>query len=93
MYFIFCVNTGGCRKAIIDSDGLTKIVSFLGQKDWSDLHTLAVCVLGLIMEDADSMAALQGSGLLMQLLTHIRESTVIEVKKQSVSSFGAKLSY
>ncbi|XP_064385237.1 armadillo repeat-containing protein 3-like [Halichondria panicea] len=83
-----CAYHSGCRKAIIDSDGLTKIVSFLGQKDWSDLHTLAVCVLGLIMEDADSMAALQGSGLLMQLLTHIRESTVIEVKKQSTKTLA-----
>ncbi len=60
-------------------------MSFLGQKDWSDLHTLAVCVLGLLLEEAESMAALQGSGLLQQLLAHVRESELTDVKKQSVS--------
>lgn len=60
-------------------------MSFIGQKDWSDLHTLAVSVLGLLLEEADNMAALQGSGLLQQLLAHIRESELTNVKKQSVS--------
>ena len=71
---------------MIEGDGLSKMVSFLGQKDWSDLHTQAVSVLALILEDTDSMAALQGSDLLQQLLTHIRESSVTEVKKQAVSA-------
>lgn len=64
---------------------MAHLVSFIGQKEWSDLHTLAVCVLGLVLEDAESMTALQGSDLLQQLLSHIRESSVSEVKKQSVS--------
>lgn len=70
---------------MIEGDGLGRIVSFLGKKEWSDLHTLAVSVLALILEEADSMVALQGSDMMQKLLTHIRESTVNEVKKQSVS--------
>lgn len=77
--------SAGCRKALIEGDGLGKVVSFLGKREWSDLHTLAVSVLALILEEADSMAALQSSDLLQQLLTHIRQSTVNEAKKQSVS--------
>ena len=69
-----------CRKAVVNGDGLAKIVSFLGNKDFADLHVLAVSVLSLCLEDAESMVALQSSDCLQQLLQHIRDSSDPEMK-------------
>ena len=77
-----------CRKAVVNGDGLAKIVLFLGNKDCSDLHVLAVSVLSLCLEDAQSMVALQSSDCLQQLLQHIADSSSPDMKCQAAKALA-----
>ena len=77
-----------CRKAVVDGDGLAKLVSFLGNNDYSDLHVLAVSVLSLCLNDAESMVALQSSGCLQQLLQHITSATTPDMKKHAARALA-----
>ena len=77
-----------CRKAVVSGDGLTKLVTFLGNKDCSDLHVLAMSVLSLCLDDAESMVALQSSGYLQQLLQHITESNSPDMKKHAAKALA-----
>ena len=63
-------------------------MSFLGTKDCSDLHVLGVSVLSLCLEDAQSMVALQSSGCLQQLLTHITESVSPDMKRHAAKALA-----
>lgn len=78
----------GCRKAVVEGDGLAKLVSFLGNKEYADLHVLGVSVLSLCLEDAESMVALQGSGCLQQLLQHITESNSADMKRHAAKALA-----
>ena len=78
----------GCRKAVVNSDGLASIVSFLGNKDCSDLHVLCVSVLSLCLEDAESMVALQSSDCLQQLLQNITGSSSADMKSQAAKALA-----
>ena len=77
-----------CRQSVVSGDGLAKLVSFLGNKDYSDLHVLGVSVLSLCLEDAQSMVALQSSGCLQQLLTHISESNSPDMKRHAANALA-----
>lgn len=85
---VICSLSANCRKAVVDGDGLVKLVSFLGNKDCSDLHVLAVSVLSLCLDDAESMVALQSSGCLQQLLQHITSSTSPDMKRHAARALA-----
>lgn len=87
-YIIIPCSPADCRKAIVDGDGLEKLVSFLGNKDCSDLHVLALSVLSLCLDDAESMVALQSSGCLQQLLQHITSSTSPDMKQHAARTLA-----
>ena len=63
-------------------------MTFLGNKDCSDLHVLAVSVLSLCLDDAESMVALQSSGCLQQLLQHITNSSSPEMKRHAAKTLA-----
>ena len=77
-----------CRQSVVSSDGLGKLVSFLGNKGCSDLHALGVSVLALCLDDAESMVALQSSGCLQQLLSHITESSSHDMKRHAANALA-----
>ena len=80
------------RQAVASSEGLSRLVAFIGDKECADLHVLAVEVLSLCLGDATSMSVLQGSGSLQQLLSHILTSTDPIMKKNSTNTLaGAAL--
>ena len=53
-------------------------------QEYSSLHTQAVQALALCLEDTANMAAIQSSGCLKQLLIHVAESTVPDMKRNAV---------
>ena len=63
-------------------------MAFLGDKKCSDLHVLAVEVLGLCLETSASMTLLQSSGNLQQLLAHIADSTDPLMKKNATNTLA-----
>lgn len=77
---------------VAGGEGISKLVALLGDKDCTDLHVLAVEVLGLCLEDTDSMSILQGSGCLQQLLCHITESTNQQMKKHTTNTLASAAS-
>lgn len=64
-------------------------MAFLGEKVCADLHVQAVEIVGLCLGDASTLSALQGSGCLEQLLSHITESTDPVMKKTATETLAS----
>jgi hypothetical protein len=80
------------RQVVSGGEGITRLVALLGEKECTDLHVLAVEVLGLCLGDTDSMSILQGSGCLQQLLVHIADSPNQQMKKYTTSTLASAAS-
>lgn len=81
--------TAPSREVVAGGEGISRLVSLLGEKDCVDLHVLAVEVLGLCLGDTDSMSILQGSGCLQQLLSHISDSPSQQMKKHVTNTLAS----
>ena len=77
------------RQVVAGGEGLSKLVSLLGEESYADIHVLAVEVLGLCLGDTDSMSILQGSGCLQQLLAHITDSSSQLMKKAAIITLAS----
>ena len=84
--------TGPSREVVASGEGISRLVSLLGDKDCIDLHVLVVEVLGLCLGDTDSMSILQGSGCLQQLLSHISDSPSQQMKKHVTNTLASAAS-
>ncbi|CAI8013289.1 Armadillo repeat-containing protein 3 [Geodia barretti] len=90
---VSCMNDGDCRARLRDADGLSTIVSFLGNKDVSDLHLRAATALSLCLHDAENMTALQTSRSLELLLSLMTDAGANSDMKTCAASALAKAAH
>lgn len=76
------------RGALRDLEGLEKLVDFVGNKEYEDLHVQALQVLSNCLQDVDSMQLIQTSGGLQKLLAFAAESNVPEVQQHAAKAIA-----
>jgi HEAT repeat protein len=85
---IQCSKDSESRESLRDSGGLQKIINFLQNKSYSDLHVHALHVLSNCLEDVATAQLLQSSGGLTSLLQYTQEATLPEVQQHAVRAIA-----
>ncbi|KAJ7393398.1 Armadillo repeat-containing protein 3 [Desmophyllum pertusum] len=76
------------RGALRELEGLEKLVDFVGNKEYEDLHVQALQVLSNCLQDVESMQLIQTSGGLQKLLAFAAESNIAEVQQHAAKAIA-----